>query len=529
MSDKKQKFSIVIGAVDEVTMKVMEINQKLQNALAPIKKLNESFGMLGQEIGAGKFGAAISSVGSKFNNVVNEAGKVALALGAIAYGVGYFVKGTADYADSIKDASDRLGISTKTLQEWRYSALQNGIVTSELDSILTKFTKNLGTAAYQGGTAADIFNALGVKMKDAKGHVRDVETLLPEVADAMKKIHNPTLRNTVLMELFGKQGSKMAMFLGEGSEKLKQFAAEANSLGAVIPDSALNNAAKFNDTLDSLTMQFNSLKVSALSEVFPILIDVLKQLQQYIKENSGAIKEWAGQFAKDLPENIKNISAILKGLKAVLSPFVWIFDGISKAIGAFNTVVLFMTGIIAGKLMLAIYALGQSLIKLGIIAATTPIGWIAIGIGLVIAAIIALFVYWDDMMAMFVSAGEIISEAWDAVGDYFSDLWESIKNTFNSGLDFLMSKLRTFMSFLPTALVTTMGFNATGSPGGMAGGAAVGMSNPAVIMAAQNGGAGAQENKLVVTFENPPPGTKVDSERSENPMKLIMNGIPGNF
>lgn len=92
MADKKNKFSIVIGAVDDISMKVMEINQKISKALEPVKKLNAAFGLLGNELGIGKFGSALSNVGSKFGDVFKEAGKVGLALGAAGAGFAYLVK-----------------------------------------------------------------------------------------------------------------------------------------------------------------------------------------------------------------------------------------------------------------------------------------------------------------------------------------------------------------------------------------------------------------------------------------------------
>ena len=549
MADKKSKFSIVIGAVDDISMKVMEINAKIQKALEPVKKLNSAFGLLGTELGVGKFGSAIGAVKDKFGDVMKEAGKIGLALGAAGAGFAFFVKGTADYADGIKDASDRLGIGTTKFQEWRYAAQQSGIDANDLEGILTKFSKSLGDAAFDGGKAADIFGALGVKIKDTKGHARSMEEVLPEVADSLRKIQDPTLRNAVLFELFGKQGTKMAMFLGEGSEGLKKFAAEAAKVGAIIPEENLNTAAKFNDQLDSLLLQFNALKVSALGDLFPVLLDMLKQIQTMLMENSGAIKEWVASFAKDLPGVLTSIVGLFKALWAILTPIISVFNKASEAFGAFNVVATVLTTIIATKMTIAILGLIGTLKTLGIVTMTTPIGWLAAGIFAVISAITLLIIYWDDVMAVmketwkiladspftyllgpigyFIKAADLIMEAWNKPGNFFENLWDGIVGKFEYGVGVIMDLIKKLMSFLPDSIKTSLGFSTDAPLATQAAGPslnAAGIGQQAMNSPFRN--QQPQENSLKVTFDNLPAGARVTSEQSDNPMEMIMQGVP---
>ena len=44
MAESKFPVSVVIGAVDNVTYKVMEINQRLEKLTAPLGKLKTAFG-----------------------------------------------------------------------------------------------------------------------------------------------------------------------------------------------------------------------------------------------------------------------------------------------------------------------------------------------------------------------------------------------------------------------------------------------------------------------------------------------------
>jgi len=553
MADKKSKFSIVIGAVDDISMKVMEINQKIAKALEPVKKLNSAFGLLGSELGVGKFGSALSAVKDKFGDVFKEAGKIGLALGAAGAGFAFFVKGTADYADGIKDASDRLGVGTTKFQEWRYTAQQAGLDANDLEGVLTKFNRTLGDAVYDGGKAGDIFGALGVQIKDATGNARSMEDILPEVADSLNKIQNPTLRNAVLFELFGKQGTKMAMFLGEGSEGLKRFAKEAHEIGAIIPPDSINQAAKFNDQLDSLLIQFNALKVSALGDLFPVLLDLLKQVQTYLKDNAGAIKEWVSGFAKDLPGVLSGIVSLFKGLWAILTPIISLFNKLSEAFGSFNVVAGFLAVLIATKLTIAILGLISTLTTLGIVTMTTPIGWIAAGIFALIAAIVLLVFYWEDVIAVikkvwnmfldspfpfllggvyaFIKVAALLIEAWQKPGNFFVNLWDGIVAQFENGVNSIMWLINKLLSFLPESIQTSLGFNTESSLATSATGPSLNAAG--VAQAAQASPFKNQqpnESILRMTFDNMPPGARVTTEKTDNPMEMIMQGVPmGNF
>lgn len=62
--DKKLPVTVVIGAVDNVTYKVMAINEKLRKITAPIGKVQSAFSSLAEESGLGKLASNIGKVGS---------------------------------------------------------------------------------------------------------------------------------------------------------------------------------------------------------------------------------------------------------------------------------------------------------------------------------------------------------------------------------------------------------------------------------------------------------------------------------
>src|ERR1041385_5379718 len=115
---KQFPVQIVIGAVDEITMKVMAINEKIKKITEPRSKIGGAFKTLSDELGLGKVGSAISDVGSHAKDFAKDLGESLAVLAAFGYASFRLIKDTADWADQIGEASERLGISTKAFQVW---------------------------------------------------------------------------------------------------------------------------------------------------------------------------------------------------------------------------------------------------------------------------------------------------------------------------------------------------------------------------------------------------------------------------
>lgn len=181
-------------------------------------------------------------------------------------------------ADKLDELSARLGISTEKLSEWGYAAQLSG---SSLDSIATtipKLSKVIAEAGDASSKAGELFKAMGVDARDASGRMRDVEDVLPEVADKFKELQNDTLEQALAMELFGKSGAELLEFLNRGKSGLEQFAERAKALGIVIDDDTSAAAAGFRDKLDDLVVVFQGLAAQAIPALLPELTKLVERL-----------------------------------------------------------------------------------------------------------------------------------------------------------------------------------------------------------------------------------------------------------
>lgn len=531
MANQKFNISFVIGAVDNVTLKVMQINERVQKAFAPFQKAGASLGLLGAELGLKKIGAALGNVGEKgkavFDGFVSAGLRLAAVAGTVAAAFKYVVVGAANTADEIKDASDRIGISSKMFQTLQYAATQSGVRLQKLEPLLTKFSQVIGEASEGSNDAAQIFSTLGVALKGPDGQLRSMDEILPSLADKISKIENPAVRNAVAVKLFGKEGVKFVQVLSDGSQGLADFQKRAEELGIVLGDDLVNDGARLNDQMEEVGLVFSRLRDAAGAELFPVLKDLLTQLTQIFIENRPAIIAFAKSFAQDLPGILKSLMEIFRGLWAAVQPLITIFAAVSKVFGTANVVFTILAGVIVGKLIFSIYALMGALVQLGVITAATPIGWIAIGIGLVVGAIILLLRYWTPITEFFknMSTGwavllRIILFAMGpigwlaAIGLTVYRNWEPIAKLFSSigsGISSVAQKLGAFFGFGGNA---AGGNPATGSP--------LNATATALESATAAGGISKTENRIAVDFNNLPAGTRIRTEKAEAPVDLSM-------
>ncbi|WP_454259519.1 phage tail tape measure protein [Pseudoxanthomonas mexicana] len=267
---------------------------------------------------------------------LKEFQKEAVAAGK-ALGAGAAVAGAAlaavtwdaiQFADQLDEVSNRLGISTETLSGWGYAAKMSGTDLESLTSALPKLSKTLASAADEGSRAAQLFDALGIDAKDAAGNLRDVEDVLPEIADRFKALKNDTTEAALAQELFGRSGAEMLEFLNRGSAGIEELTDRAARLGIVVSGETAASAAALNDRLDDLKaistafgLEIAELVVPQLTRLTDWLIESHEEgklLGFEIEDLGGAVDYFADELSKadSIGESFK---ATIDGMKQAAS------------------------------------------------------------------------------------------------------------------------------------------------------------------------------------------------------------------
>lgn len=186
-------------------------------------------------------------------------GLKAIGVATVAAGFGYLVtqlqaaaQGSLEFAASLGETAQQLGVTTDALQEYRYAATQAGLSQEEMDKALSQLTRRIGEAANGTKAQAEAFKSLGISVKDANGNVLNAADAIPKIADALKGVANPAQRAAVLTDLFGKAGQKLEPLLAGGSAAVNELRQAAHKLGAVLSEDQIQRADETADKLAAL-------------------------------------------------------------------------------------------------------------------------------------------------------------------------------------------------------------------------------------------------------------------------------------
>jgi DNA-binding protein YbaB len=213
---------------------------------------------------------------------------VAIAAGATIAAVA--IKKAIDNADQLRDLSIRIGVGTEALSAYAYAAKQTGTDIDGLSIGLKTLAKNAAEALDAGSSKGKLFEALGVNVKDAQGNLKQMDVLLPEVADKFKQLEDGTLKATLAQELFGKSGLELTEFLNQGSKGLADYTARARELGIVISKDTADAADEFNDQLADLKTAADGLAAQVAAELLPRLIVLVKEMNNFVADGGNAIR-----------------------------------------------------------------------------------------------------------------------------------------------------------------------------------------------------------------------------------------------
>jgi len=167
-------------------------------------------------------------------------------------GLGLLINRSLQAADAISKTADKIGISTKALQEYQFAASQSGVETSTLNMALQRFTRRVAEAAQGKGELKDVLEQYGIAVRDAGGRTRKTTDILEDLAEVVKNTESSAEQLRISFKAFDSEGAALVNMWRDGKDGLKKYADEANRFGIILEDAVTRNAAKANDALDKM-------------------------------------------------------------------------------------------------------------------------------------------------------------------------------------------------------------------------------------------------------------------------------------
>lgn len=242
--------------------------------------------------------------------------KAGVAGFAAAFSVGLLsagIKSALDYAGSLGEVSQQLGVTTKDLQVLRFAAGQAGIGQEELDKSLLKLRVTMGQVAAGAQAPTKALAAIGLTAKDLAG--LDTGTALRKIADGLSKVRDSSQRAAIEVALFGKTGAKLDTILAGGSKGINELSLAAEKLGVVLSDSQIQSADETADKLDAVKTVLAA------------------QISGVVADNAGSILTLAGALASLTSSIVSFLGSNPMGALAILGAIAGSRFGIVGAAG----------------------------------------------------------------------------------------------------------------------------------------------------------------------------------------------------
>ena len=337
---------------------------------------------------------------------------------------------------------------------------RTSVITGESEDALRGLAVELSDGQTAASDNAAAFELLAQKGFDTKQEMEELTPEIGQLADAVGKDMPEAIESADrLLVPFGDDLSDV----GENADQMSRLMAETD-----VPIGTLErNLGRVPDELQDL--EFGLDDAAAGIEYFR---DQGYSGQESVREFRGAVADSEGDMDAFL-ESVGMTAEEFEEYQDAVEPAAGLTDDLAEANGEASTPMqelqqhaenlMFEYGdlaTLAGNLAPVLMALGPifkglALAK-GLFSAAlwaSPITWIILGIIALIAVIVLIIVYWDEIAEATAAVWDWIvdklSEAWEWIKDLFSDawewlvdtvtgLWESISEGFQAGVDWIV-------------------------------------------------------------------------------------------
>ncbi|MGA2488779.1 MAG: phage tail tape measure protein [Anaerolineales bacterium] len=271
--------------------------QKLQDMLSKVKT-----GLAGVKSVASDVGKTVKAEAETVAGVFKVGAGAVLGLGAAAVAASTAVAGftlkEAASAKELEDMSVKTGISVQRLQELSYIGGQLGV---DLDTIATsnsRLIKSMDLSSKPTSTAAKAFSELGVQVRDSNGQLLDSNVVFANTLQALSKIKDPTERDAIAMEIFGRNAAELGPLADEGAAGLAKLTDEADKNGSVVSTKTVGALASLQAKLNGLKSGLSGLAQDAAGAFAPFLGGMLTGAQGYLGQLVGLFQGAGGDISK---------------------------------------------------------------------------------------------------------------------------------------------------------------------------------------------------------------------------------------
>ncbi|MBM7577666.1 hypothetical protein [Jeotgalibacillus terrae] len=451
-----------------------------------------------------------STAVSRFSSVAKGAAGMAAGMATLgaagAAALGGLAMKAVEATSEITKFSQVAGMSTDGFQQWDHVMKSYGYSVEQASGDLAALAEKAMDASNGVGEGAELFGKLGVAVTDSSGALKTQEQLFNETITALQGMENQTERNAIATALLSTTGEELAPVLNMTSKELDNLKGKAN----VISEEDLAKSEKFRMSLNNVKAQAKGFATELGVGAIPYLqrfvtfaSDNMPAIQEKVSSAmsiaSGALS-WVGEQGTIAFNNIKSaidqnqptIDAfknaasetgefLTSGLEKAQPYLIWMRDeGLPLVVDAmasvadgamgiyetvtnnWSTIGPLVYGIVGAMAAYKVGVLGVAAAKgvwkgvttgltiaqalLNGTLALSPLGWIAIAIGAVIAVGILLWQNWDTIREKGSQLWTSLTGSFSGIQDGFSVMWSGMKAAARVGVNYIIDKLNAMIT-----------------------------------------------------------------------------------
>ena len=187
--------------------------------------------------------------------------------------------------DNIGDLASGLADNVANISALQYAAERLGGSGDAVTSILSKMSKSIGTAAAEGGPAADAIKTLGLDISKL-AEMQPSDAFI-SIADAISTIPNVYERARLGADIFGKGVTEINAVLKAGNGEMLAYMDRADALGITITESMAERGGAAKDAISDLRGVMGAVANTIATELSPEIVKVADNIQSMDKVLKG--------------------------------------------------------------------------------------------------------------------------------------------------------------------------------------------------------------------------------------------------
>ena len=302
-------IKIAIAGLDNTEAMFAKVKANFAKVTKAVDKLKNRFPTLS---------AAASKAFNGLKSAIGGLAKMAAGF-ALAFGAAFIaitVK-TMKSIDALGKMASKIGTTAGSLAKLQFAAEQTGVSAETMGMAMQRFTRRAAEAARGTGEAKGALKELNLNAKELLKMPLEDQVLA--LSKAFETVETPADKVRLAMKLFDSEGVALVNTLSAGSDGLKAMFLDAEQLGLVLSEDAVDGVEAANDSMNRLKKLFVGFSRQAVAAFAPAIDAIALSLTELgLKAADGDVANIGQVIAKSI---VGGLVAVLEVMQEMMNAF----------------------------------------------------------------------------------------------------------------------------------------------------------------------------------------------------------------